>query len=300
MIRRLLFCLVLVFALPIPAPAGEAPVVVLASLDVTVALGRVLAAGTGIEVVDAVPQEYFMNGHDAYFKAHREAFFPLARKADAVLTVGGAWPVDPLYRWARRGNIRVVEIDATRPLGGYGAGVPLVTVQGHPVPYVWRAPGNLSRMASIATEDLCRLVPEDAETVRSNLKRLQNALFHLRSRYEDELLRAASVTLAALTDGYASLTGEFGMDVRFYDPAPESSRTEADLERLAARLREQGVAAVVCAWEPGPDLSRAIRQGGAAAVVFKPFRIAAGADPFQSLADWYGGNLSRLAAALNR
>jgi hypothetical protein len=34
--------------------------------------------------------------------------------------------------------------------------------------------------------------------------------------------------------------------------------------------------------------------------VCKPFRIAAGVDPFQSLADWYGGNLSRLAAALNR
>jgi len=253
---------------------------------VTVALGRVLAAGTSIGVTDAVPPGYSMNGHDAYFKAHHETFFALARQADAVLTVAGAWPADPLYRWARRGNIRVVEIDATRPLDGYGGGVPLEEVQSGQVPFVWRAPGNLTRMAAIAADGFRRLAPEDADTVSANLKRLQATLFQLRSRYEDALLSAGSMTLAGLTDGYASLTGEFGLDVRFYALSPEASWTGAD--------------AVICAWEPGAELSRAIRAGNAAVVVFSPFRSADGADPLQSLADWYEGNLSRLAAALNR
>jgi len=300
MIRRLLLCLFLVLFAHLPAQAAEPKVSVLASLDVTVALGRVLAAGTSIEVTDAVPPGYLMNGHDAYFKAHHETFFALARQADAVLTVAGAWPADPLYRWARRGNIRVVEIDATRPLDGYGAGVPLEEVQGGQVPFVWRAPGNLTRMAAIAADGFRRLAPEDADTVSANLKRLQATLFQLRSRYEDALLSAGSMTLAGLTDGYASLTGEFGLDVRFYALSLEASWTGADLERFSARLRQEGAAAVICAWEPGAELSRAIRAGNAAVVVFSPFRSADGADPLQSLADWYEGNLSRLAAALNR
>ncbi|HKI80329.1 MAG TPA: hypothetical protein VKA04_01690, partial [Pseudodesulfovibrio sp.] len=70
MIRRLLLCLFLVLFAHLPAQAAEPKVSVLASLDVTVALGRVLAAGTSIEVTDAVPPGYLMNGHDAYFKAH--------------------------------------------------------------------------------------------------------------------------------------------------------------------------------------------------------------------------------------
>lgn len=300
MIRRLLAGLLMVLFMPAPAFASGPSVTVLASLDVTVALGRALAAGTGIEVADVVPQGYSMNGHDAYFKTHSKAFFILARKADAVLTVGGAWAADPLYRWARRGNIRVIEIDATRPLDGYGAGVPLAEVEGGPVPFVWRAPGNLTRMAAIAADDFRRLVPDDADTVRANLKRLQATLFQLRTRYEDALLSAGSMALAALTDGYASLTGEFGLDVRFYALSPEASWTAADLERFSARLRQEKVAAVACAWEPGPELSRAIRKGNAAVVVFSPFRSADEADPLQSLADWYEGNLSRLVAALNR
>lgn len=300
MTRQAVFTLILaLFLAPCsPARAGE-PVTVLTSLKVTTALAGVLAEDTAIRVVDVVPEGYFMTGHDAYFKKHREAFFALAKGADAVLTVGSAWPGDPLYRWARRADIRVVNIDATRPLDGYGAGVPLIEVEGKPSPYVWRGPANLARMAAIVADDLCRIAPVDAETVRRNLKRLQGALFRLRTRFETALLDAGGVDLAGMTRDYAGLTREFGLDVRFYLLTPERALSEADLDRFSARLKEKGVRAVVCAWEPGERTARAIREGGAVPAVLERFEPVAGEGPLQSLVDWYEGNLSRLAAALN-
>lgn len=299
MMRRSIIFLVLFTALCGAARAAQ-PMTVLASLEATTALGRVLTQNTAVRVVNAVPAQYGMSGQTSYFKRHGEAFFKLAEGADAVLTVGAAWPEDPLFMWARRANIRVVNVDASKPLDGYGAGVPLVEVAGQGCPYVWRSPANLTRMAAIAADDLCRLAPGDASIIRENLKELQGTLFRLRARFEGALLDAAFTGLAALTAGYASLTDEFGLDVRFYLLTPEHALTEADLSGFSARLAGEGVRAVVCPWEPKERVRRAISAGGAVSVVLEPFKPAPGKHPLESLADWYGSNLSRLVAALNQ
>lgn len=280
------------------APAAEPTMTILTSLEVTQAVGEVLAAGTSLRVVNVIPKGYSMRGQDAYFKKHRERFFEVASTADAALTVGSAWSADPLYKWARRGNIRIVNIDAAMPLDAYGAGVALVDVHGKYSPFVWRSPANLTRMASIASDDLCRLSPADAGTIKANLKTLQAALFKLRSKYEAAFLDLDSVDLAAFTDGYTYLADEFGLDIHFYVLEPESRWTDAEVSRIGAQLDRESVKGVLCAWEPDAKGVKAIREGGAVPVVLDRFQREEGSDPLASLVGWYEGNLSRLVTAL--
>jgi len=298
MMLRSSLALLLLLAVASAAVAGGGKTVVLTSLDVTRALGEALAKGTSVEVRGLVPDGYVMSGRDAYFKKHREAVFKAASEADAVLTIRSVWPADSLYKWARRGNIRVADIDAASPLDGYGAGVPTINVRGTTSPLVWRSPANLTRMAAITAADLCRLAPGDAEAIRENLKRLQAALFKLRNRYEDIFLNSDSVDLAAFSVDNTYMADEFGLDIHFYELVPESRWTEADVERIAARLRNDNVKAVLCSWAPDAKGARAIQKGGATPVVVTRFGFGQGDDPIQSFVAWYDGNLSRMAAAL--
>ncbi|MCJ2163358.1 MULTISPECIES: zinc ABC transporter substrate-binding protein [unclassified Pseudodesulfovibrio] len=299
MMKRLGFATVLFFLVTAVSPAmAQKEVVVLTSLDVIQAMGEVLTRGTSMTVKDVIPDGYSMQGQKAYLKKHRTAFFEIAAKADAVLSVGSAWTADPLYQWARRGNIHVVNIDVTQSLDGYGAGVPMVEVEGEFSPYVWRSPANLTRMAAIAADDLCRLVPSDADVVRGNLKVLQTELFKLRSRYEGLFMELDFVELAALTSGYTCLADEYGLNVAFHMLKPEEQWTDGDARQLAVQIKKAGVRAVICSWEPGVRGLEALRDGGATPVVLKRFVRGEEEDALTALVEWFDGNLSRLVAAL--
>jgi len=298
MMKRLVSAVVLTLFLSIQAQASG-NMLVLTSLDVMQAMGQVLTKDTSITVEKVIPKGYSMRGQDAYFKKHQKAFFATAEKADAVLTVGAAWAADPLFKWTRRGNIRVVNIDAAKPLDEYGAGVPLVEVEGEYSPFVWRSPANLTRMASIASDDLCRLSPQDAEAIKANLLRLQGALFKLRSRYEAASLELEFVDLAAMTSGFTYLADEFGLDIHFYMLKPEAQWTDAEAADFSARLRRDDVKAVLCPWEPDAKGAQAIKDGGAVPVVLGRFTLKENADPLEALVGWYDLNLSRLIGVLN-
>jgi len=282
------------------AMAAEPKMMLLTSLDVTQALAESLTKGTSIQVEKVVPAGYSMRGQDAYFKKHQKAFFKKAESAGAVLTVAAAWPADPLFKWARRGNIRIVNIDAVKPLDQYGAGVPLVEIDGHYSPYVWRSPANLTRMASIVGDDLSRLCPGDAERIKVNVNALQTELFRLRSKYESAFLDLETVDIASLTVGYAPLINEFGLDVRFYMLKPESDWSNADAASFAERLREEKIKAVICPWEPDKKGGRAIFDGGAVPVIMERFHRNENTDPVKALVEWYDGNLSRLLNVLKK
>lgn len=280
--------------------AAESKPTILTSLEVTQALAESLTKGTSFRVVNVVPARYSMRGQDVYFKKHQKAFFKRAEEADAVLTVGEAWPGDPLYKWARRGNIRIVNIDAVKPLDLYGAGVPLVEVEGRYSPFVWNSPANLTRMATIVAADISRLVPADTQRITANLNALQTALFRLRSEYESAFLELDSVDLAALTVDYAPLMNEFGLNVGFHMLKPESEWTKQDAVRFSARLKGEEIKAVICPWEPDAKAKTAIVDGGAVPVVMQRFHRKGTADPVDALVDWYKGNLSRLITVLKQ
>jgi len=281
------------------APAGaSARTTVLVSVDILVALVGALAETTGIKVVRAVPEGYVMDSHENYFSRHREEFFALAGQADAVVTVRSVWPDDPLFLWARRGNIRVVEIDAVSPVSGPGAGVPLTPgFDGAPVRYAWRSPANLSRMAAIVADDLARLSPGDASAIRQNLTLIQAALFRLRSRFET-LYSVLPVEVVCLTDQYVPLLEEFGLDIVLGMPQSESAWTGADEKRLAAILRTRPGMAVVCAWEPGGRAAAVIADNQGRPVVLRRFVRHETVPALADLTAWMEDNLDRLAVAL--
>ncbi|NDV19059.1 zinc ABC transporter solute-binding protein [Pseudodesulfovibrio sp. JC047] len=290
---------VLFFVVGMTCPGlASAKVTVLTSLDVVQALGMALTQDTSIEVVNVVPKGYFMMGQDAYFKKHQKTFFAQAVRADAVLTIGAAWPADSLYKWARRGNIHVVNIDVSQPLDGYGAGVPLIAVGEGFSPYVWRSPANLTRMAAIAADDLSRLVPAEAPTILANLKALQTRLFTLRNTYEQAFLELDVVDVAALTNGFTYLTDEFGLNIVFSVIEPEEHWTETRQTTIAGQLKEDMLSTVVCAWEPGEIAKSVLARGGAHPVVLKRYVFSSTEAPDVSLVKWYEGNLSRLLKVL--
>ncbi len=103
--------------------------------------------------------------------------------AAAVLGIRAAWPGDTAYLLARQADIRTIEIDASRPLDGSGAGVALVPGEapGAQPPLFWLATENLSRMSEILAHDLSRLSPADAETIAANLSAVKKAVFALSS-----------------------------------------------------------------------------------------------------------------------
>ncbi|SOB60111.1 putative Periplasmic solute binding protein [Pseudodesulfovibrio profundus] len=299
MMRSVSLSIILLLVFASNAIAKDKSITVLTSLEVTTALAEALTRGTSIRVINVIPDGYSMRGQDAYLKKHQASFFEKAREADAVLTVGAAWPADPLYKWARRGNIRIVNIDVSKPLDEYGAGVPLLEVAGKYSPYVWRSPANLTRMASIASDDLCRLTPGDATRIKANLQEVQSVLFRLRSKYEAASLDLAAVELAAFTTGYTYLINEFGLEVMEYFLRSESAWSDSDMERMIAQIKGAGVKAVVCPWEPDAKGRHVIERGGAVPVVLQAFKRAEEENPVDALIGWYEGNLSRLINALH-
>lgn len=295
--KKIIVIVPLILSLLISAVAmgAEKKPLVLTSLDITQALCSVLCKGTNIKVQKVVPGGYSMPGHNAYFKKHRDVFFEKSAKAQGVISVASVWAGDPLYRWARRGNIRIVNIDAGKPLDGYGAGVPLIEIDGKYCPYVWRSPANLTRMGAIVADDLGMLFPDQAQIINGNLKKLQTALFKLRTEFEETFLENESCNYGALTDGYVYLTDEFGLNVYFYFLQQEDRWTRQDIENLTRLIKENGLEVVICPWEPGEKGKKAISAGGARAVVLSRFVYKEGDSPLNSLLEWYKDNLSGLA-----
>lgn len=297
MFFRIMLGLFVVMSLAVPVRAGQSGPVVLASLDATLLMGRALCQGTSIHVERAVPAGYSMQGHAAYCKRHFPELRERAEKAEAVLSIASAWPEDPLYPWARRANIRIVHIDAARPLDGSGVGVPLFSVQGRVSPFAWRGPAGMARMAAIAAADLERLFPGQRDRIRRNLESLQATLFALRTRYEMAFAESESVTVAAMTPNFGYLMDGFGLDVIGCFSRPEQDWTSEQGDAFAEELRENGVKAVVCAWEPGGVPLQAMRRAGAVPVVPETFHD--GGDAAERLiADTFERNLEKLRRAL--
>ncbi len=288
------------------APASSADAFektdILVSLDFTEALVKVLTADTACTVTRAVPAKYSSAVHEHYLKKHPAEFQAKAARAAGVVAVSGAWPSDPLYPWARRANIRIVNIDAVHPLDRSRAGLPLLNSaapQYDTPPAVWNSPGNAARMADIVAADLGRLAPAENEQIRTNLDAFKRDLFTLRSRYESAFSRLDAFEVAALTEQYIYLTDEFGISVVQTFLKPEIRRQTTDLESFSEALRAYDVKGVVCSWEPDAAIARRIREHGAKSIILQPFTLQSDAPADAQLLRFYEQNLDALLKGLS-
>ena len=115
-LRKLTLALALTGLLSTPVLAETT---VLASLPITFGLSELLLKDSGVKLQRAAPANLPGSRQSAYFSGRgAPALHTLATGADAVIGLRSLWSDDPLYPMARRSNIRIVEIDAARPVDG--------------------------------------------------------------------------------------------------------------------------------------------------------------------------------------
>jgi len=266
-LRKLTLAMVLcgVVGSPLLAAENPQPLRVLASLPITYGLGEVLLKGTDVSLERAAPANLPGSRQTAYFTGRgAPALGKLATDADAVIGIRSLWADDPLYPIARRSNIRIVEVDAARPVDGALPGIavqPGLKVDGlNSQP--WLASNNMGRMADVIAADLVRLAPSAKPKIEANLATLKQRLLKLSADSEARLAEADNLSVLSLSDHFGYLIGSLNLELIGQDPRPDSEWTVQELKQLTATLKDNDVALVLHHRQPSEAVKAAIAESG--------------------------------------
>ena len=246
------------------------PLHVLASLPVTYGLGQVLLKGTDVSLERAAPANLPGSRQSAYFTGRgAPALASLATAADAVIGLRSLWPDDPLYPMARRSNIRIVEVDAARPVDG---ALPGIAVQpGNKVDGLnsqpWLASNNMGRIADVMAADLVRLAPAAKPAIEANLAALKQRLLKLSADSEARLAAADNLSVMSLSDHFGYLIGGLNLELIGLDARADAEWTPEALKALSTTLKDNDVALVLHHRQPSDAVKAAISEGGCRLVV---------------------------------
>ena len=264
-----------------PAVHAAKPVKVLASLPITYGLADVLLKGTDVQLERAAPANLPGSRQVAYFTGRgAPALSALAQGADAAIGLRSLWPDDPLYPVARRSNIRIVEVDAARPVDG---GLPGIAVQPGAIDGLnsqpWQSSNNLGRMADVMAADLSRLAPDAKTRIDGNLAALKQRLLKLNADSEARLAKADNLSVVSLSDHFAYLISSLNLEALSTDARPDAEWTPDALGKLTAELKDNDVAVVLHHRHPSEAVKAAVAAGGAQLLVLN----VDGADPVAEL-----------------
>jgi ABC-type Zn uptake system ZnuABC Zn-binding protein ZnuA len=278
-----------------PAPAGSEQVRVLASLPITYGLGQILLKDSGVVLERAAAANLPGSRQTAYFTGRgAEALRDLSVKADAVIGLRSLWPDDPLYPNARRSNIRIVEIDAARPVDGSLPGIAVQPAQGidglNSQP--WLASNNMGRMADVIAADLVRLAPAAKPSIEANLARLKQQLLKLSAASEASLASADNLSVVSLSDRFGYLIGGLNLELIDTQALTDEQWTPETVQKLAATLKDNDVAIVLDHRQPPEPVKAAIEAAGSKLLVLG----IDGADPVAELEADIGQVLKALGA----
>jgi ABC-type Zn uptake system ZnuABC Zn-binding protein ZnuA len=249
---------------------GTKPLRVLASLPITYGLGDVLLKGTNVSLERAAPANLPGSRHTAYFTGRgAPALAKLATDADAVIGLRSLWADDPLYPISRRSNIRIVEVDAARPVDG---ALPGIAVQpGNKVDGLnsqpWFSSNNMGRMADVMAADLVRLAPAAKPVIEANLAALKQRLLKLSADSEARLASADNLSVMSLSDHFGYLIGGLNLELVGLDARPDAEWTPEALKALGATLKDNDVALVLHHRQPSEAVKAAVTEAGSRLVV---------------------------------
>lgn len=279
-LRQLALALVLGGAVITSSMAAE-KIQLLASLPVTYGLGEALLKGTDVSLARAAPDNLPGTRQSAYFSGRgAPALSKLAGEADAVIGLRSLWPDDPLYPMARRSNIRIVEIDAARPVDGALPGIAIQPGMADGLAsQPWMASHNLGRMADVIAADLVRLVPADKPKIDANLAALKQRLLKLSADSEKRLASADNLSVVSLSEHFGYLISGLNLDGISTDARPDAEWTAEALKQLTATLKENDVALVLHHRQPPEAVKAAIAESGSQLLVLS----TDGADPVAEL-----------------
>jgi len=193
-------------------------------------LATALTKGSEIKITSVVPASIPMPRQRAFLeKRGADVLDAAALKGTAVISLRSAWAEDPLYPLARRANIRLIEIDAARPIDEALPGLP----RG---PYPWMGPINLTRMADILAGDLRRLVPDAKPIIDANNQALKQGILAKLTAAETALLEAPSLATLAFGDRFQALATDLSLELTVEPERDDSAWTPETLEALKKRL----------------------------------------------------------------
>lgn len=252
------------------AADGAKPLRVLASLPITYGLGEMLLKGTDVSLERAAPANLPGSRQTAYFTGRgATALAKLATDADAVIGLRSLWADDPLYPISRRSNIRIVEVDAARPVDGALPGIavqPDNKVDGlNSQP--WLASNNMGRMADVMAADLVRLAPAAKPAIEANLAALKQRLLKLSADSEARLAAADNLSVMSLSDHFGYLIGGLNLELVGLDARPDAEWTPEALKALGATLKDNDVTVVLHHRQPSDAVKTAITEAGSRLVV---------------------------------
>ncbi|MBV4467193.1 zinc ABC transporter substrate-binding protein [Pseudomonas sp. SWRI79] len=255
---------------PLLAADSAKPLRVLASLPITYGLGEVLLQGTDVNLERAAPANLPGSRQTAYFTGRgAPALAKLSTDADAVIGLRSLWADDPLYPISRRSNIRIIEIDAARPVDG---ALPGIAVQpGNKVDGLnsqpWLASNNMGRMADVMAADLVRLAPAAKPKIDANLAALKQRLLKLSADSESRLADADNLSVMSLSDHFGYLIGSLNLELIGLDARPDAEWTPEVLKQLGATLKDNDVAVVLHHRQPSDAVKAVIAEAGSRLVV---------------------------------
>ncbi|GAB7529884.1 zinc ABC transporter substrate-binding protein [Pseudomonas sp. 3A(2025)] len=246
------------------------PVRILASLPITYGLGQILLKDSGVALERAAAANLPGSRQSAYFTGRgAEALHKLATSADAVIGLRSIWSEDPLYPNARRSNIRIVEIDAARPVDGALPGVALQPEQGidglNSQP--WLASHNLGRMADVLAADLVRLAPAAKPRIEANLASFKQQLLKLSADSEKRLAQADNVAVVSLSDRLNYLISGLNLELVERQVLTDEQWTPEALQKLTTTLKDNDVAVVLDHRDPPAPVKAAISAAGSQLLV---------------------------------
>ena len=283
-VRSLTLALALtgLFSASLSAADANPQVRVLASLPITYGLSDMLLKGSDVKLERAAAANLPGSRQSAYFSGRgAEALQKLAVNADAVVGLRSVWSDDPLYPMARRSNIRIVEIDAARPVDG---GLPGIAVQPGKVAdslnsQPWLASNNMGRMADVMAADLVRLAPKAKPSIETNLARFKQRLLKLSADSEARLGQADNLSVVSLSDHFAYLIGGLNLELIQVDARADDQWTPEALKQLSQTLKDSEVKLVLDHRQPADNVKAAIAESGSTLVVLD----TDGSDPLAGL-----------------
>jgi ABC-type Zn uptake system ZnuABC Zn-binding protein ZnuA len=279
----LLAALVAMLALiagPVAAADTNGPVV-LTGIQATYSLAVALSAGTPIQVQNIPADGRQLSMQKDYIERRMGNLAKQFAAATAVISMTNAVPGDPLFRYAREANIRIVNIDAAVPWSLNMPGVALADsptsnaawghdadpVESATAPYFWLSVSNAIRMGDIIASDLAALFPDSAAVIGRNLDDLKRSLLKLRGEYQNRLIELSGADVFALTGDFVYLTNDMGLLVDGYFIKQDVRWTRADLDGLTKHLRDSHIKVVLHKWLPSEAIQNAVEAAGARLVV---------------------------------
>ena len=191
---------------------------VLTSIQSVYSIVKNITKDSDIEVYSIFDSDVSMDYGKSAFD-NKDLDLSSAKDAVAVVDVAKVWNNDYLYEYARRKNIRIVEIDASYSFSGndYLSLSLLNYKNGDRNPYVWMSFQNVIKMANIAADDLSELFPEDSKRIEDNLINFSQEIKEIENGYLEKTLDLSSLSVITLTENLDYLFNDLNIFFNYTD-----------------------------------------------------------------------------------